>query len=321
VSPDDIDQLMQQVMDEHLDDHTLQLTVLWAAAWEDVRDMLESALSSGDRSRLERALARVEDRIGRLASDAGATIGSSVRAAAGLGADGQGLMIAVQGPNPARVPDRQLEAIVARCTQNILANTAGITPAVMDRIKRDLTRGIAVGDNPRTVARGIMADLEDDFNGGLPRALNISRTEMIDAMRTAQTAVDRVNANVLQGWVWYAHLDSKTCPACAAMHGTVHPVDEDGPDDHPSGRCARMPLTRSWADLGLDGVPETQVQPETAQAWFEGLDEKDQRSLLGRSRYEAWTRGDYPMTQWAEKRHNDGWRDSIRTTPAPKEGS
>jgi hypothetical protein len=55
-----------------------------------------------------------------------------------------------------------------------------------------------------------------------------------------------------------------------------------------------------------------------AGEWFAGLDQQEQRSILGAGRYDAWKRGDYPMDKWAAKVPNPDWRPSYQTSPLPK---
>ena len=44
--------------------------------------------------------------------------------------------------------------------------------------------------------------------------------------------------------------DDRVCCSCLALHGTEFPLDETL-DDHPNGRCAMIPVTPSWSDLGF----------------------------------------------------------------------
>lgn len=320
MGPHDIDLEMQRILDTHLDDHTRMATALWVQAWADAEAALEAALAA-DRptDRIDAALDTIQGHLEKAATAAGSDIAGSADAVTRLGVDGEALMTQAQAPvTVSRADAAQIAAIIDRATAQVLANTAGITPAVMDVIRRRLTGGIALGDNPRETARRIIADTGRDFQGGLARALNISRTEMLDAMRAAQHATDQANRAALRGWVWVAHLDSKTCRSCVAMHGTEHEIDEEGPDDHHSGRCARVPLTKSWADLGIEGVPDVPLDIPDAGEWFDALDEPEQSALLTPRGLNAWKAGNYPLEDWSARRPNTGWRDSIVPSTPPR---
>ena len=78
-----------------------------------------------------------------------------------------------------------------------------------------------------------------------------------------------------------------------------------------------MPVTRSWRDLGYAVDEPADALPD-AQAWFESLAPETQRHILGPARYGAWADGTYPMSEWAVKQTNPGWRPSWVTSPAPK---
>lgn len=330
----DIDLAMQTILDTILDHHTTTLTTAWATAWATVRDELEAVLTEladgGDvpgwkiaqSRRAQQGLAAAGRALEDLADLTGAVISEDAVRALGLGADGEVAMIAAQlpaGRSVVRVDDAQVAAMLGRSTQQITAVTAPSSAETLLAVQSELVRGMIVGDSPREAARRMVARVEGRFTGGLARALNISRTEMLDAMRTAQHAADQVNAGTLAGWTWGAHLDSRTCGSCVAMHGTEWPITEPGPIDHHSGRCARLPRTKTWAELGFPGIPEPDTGLVDAGAWFDDLDEPSQRQILGKSGYEAWAAGQFPMSDWSTRKTNDGWRDSYVPAKPPKE--
>ncbi len=329
----DIEVAMQTVLDTLLDHHTSTLTAAWAAAWVSIRDELELALielaENGDvpgwriekSRRVQEGMAAAGRALEDLAELTGTTISDDAARALGLGVDGEIAMIGAQlppGQSVVRVDDTQVSAMLGRTTQQITAVSWPISAETALAIRAELARGMIVGDSPREAARRMLAATEGRFTGGLTRALNISRTEMLDAMRTGQYAADQVNAGALAGWTWGAHLDSRTCGSCIAMHGTEWPLEEPGPIDHHSGRCARLPRTKSWAELGFPSIPEPDLGLVGAGEWFDGLDEPSQRSILGARGFEEWRAGRFPMEDWATRKSNDGWRDSYVPAKPPK---
>ena len=329
-----IELAMQTILDTILDHHTTTLTAAWATSWASVAGEIEAALlelaEDGDvpgwriekSRRAQQGLAAAGRALEDLAELTGTTISDDAARAIGLGVDGEIAMIGAQlppGRSVVRVDDAQISAMLGRTTQQITAVSWPISAETLAAIQSELARGMIVGDNPREAARRMLAATEGRFTGGLTRALNISRTEMLDAMRTAQHATDQVNAGSLAGWTWSAHLDSRTCIACISMHGTEWPLTEPGPIDHHSGRCARLPRTKSWADLGFPGIPEPDLGMVDAGEWFDGLTEQEQRSMLGVRGFDAWQAGTFPIEQWSTRRSTDGWRDSIAPSKPPKE--
>jgi SPP1 gp7 family putative phage head morphogenesis protein len=140
-----------------------------------------------------------------------------------------------------------------------------------------LATGIALGWNPRRTAR----ELRRTFGTAANRALMIARTESLRSYREATYRNYAANADVLDGWVWNAHLGRRTCAACLAMHGTKHPLSERL-QDHPNGRCSMIPLAKGFAELGLSDVAQTRRQtlPDAAM-WLRAQDSGTQALVLG----------------------------------------
>jgi hypothetical protein len=95
--------------------------------------------------------------------------------------------------------------------------------------------------------------------------------------------------NDVERWMWSANIgNSRTCLACIAMHGTIHPSTEVL-NDHWKGRCAMMPITPKWSDLGIVGANED--APFTGVAWFEAQPDSVQIQAMGGELYDFWRAG------------------------------
>lgn len=154
------------------------------------------------------------------------------------------------------------------------------------RARETLVVGLAAGDNPRVIARA----LRTSMGGNLARALRISRTEILGAYRRAAISRYREHSGVLAGWVWIAELGPRTCAACLALHGTVHPLDEQFAS-HPNCRCTPAPLTKTWAELGVTdpSVKETRFSvAESGEDWFARQPRAVQLRILGPSKLAAY---------------------------------
>jgi hypothetical protein len=213
-----------------------------------------------------------------------------------------------------RLSRSELNAIVRRTSQQVTSLTLPLSAEATDALYRELVRGVAYGTHPNTAARVLMRRLEGRFNGGLTRAMVIARTEILDAHRAAAAETHRANADVLTGWVWLATLDGDTCPSCWGEHGIEHPLDEDGPDDHQQGRCARGPLVKSWEDLGFNVKEPPSVVPD-AQATFAKLDTAAQLKVMGQTRLDLLDSGSVNWSDLSTRRSTRGWRDSRIPTP------
>lgn len=325
-----------------LDAHTRALVEAWVVAWDQVVGQVDAAAlelvnaAQGGRvtrtmvirsQRAQAALVAVAQALEGLAARTGHVISADLVQAITAAATAEVDMIAAQltGARRAglvaalvRADPRQIAAMVERATQRITALSYPIGADATAAIRRELLRGVAVGSNPLVVARRMVRGIEDRFNGGLQRALVISRTEMLSAMHDAAYQADQANKTVLAGWTWVAHLDTSTCPSCVSMHGQQFDVTVPGPYDHHQGRCARVPRVKTWEELGFPGVTEpTDLTPD-ADAWFDGLTEPQQKALLGPSRFDAWKAGLYPREKWSTRRENPGWRDSYVPSRPPK---
>lgn len=314
---------------------TRALVSAWVDAWNEVEsDLLEALLeqlTAGDRvtkaqllrsTRLRAALGVIAENLRTLAKDAGVLLVGDLAGVVDAAGGAQASVIDSQLPAGAvdlveldawsRVDERQVAAIVRRSTQQITSSLRPLAPQTYNVVRRELIRGVASGSNPRATAVRMVKRARGRFNGklGLTRALTISRTEMLDAHRTAAMLGQAEHADVLEGWEWLAQLDSRTCPSCWGQHGSIHPLDEPGPLDHHQGRCARCPRAKSWADLGID-LPEPPSVTPDAETTFGKLPTAEQKAVLGPNRYDAWVAGEFPMASWSVRRSNDGWRDSF----------
>lgn len=323
--------LVQQRLDDDVnavtDAHHVALVAAWVLAWDelsvDLVDVIGAVLDGETyvtKSRLLRsqrvraALTQIRDRLNELAELTRTTITGDVADVVRRAADGQDELVAASLPADAPAPpaadQTALDAIVRRVTQQITSTTDPLSPTAYEATRAELVRGVAVGDNPRATARRMVRRSERQFNGGLARALNISRTETLDAHRVAAQHQQDAHTDVLQGWVWLAHLGPRTCASCLAKHGTFYDLSVPGPHDHQSGRCARMPKTKSWAELGYDDVDEPPDDVQDAEQWFKSQPRKVQRRILGPTRLAAYEAGEIALSDLTQLRRTPGWRDS-----------
>lgn len=180
---------------------------------------------------------------------------------------------------------------------------ASIVPrTAIDGVRAALIQGIALGQNPRKVARA-MRDA-----GGLPlaRALTIARTEVLGVYRESTRRTYAANSDVLTGWQWHSALDKRTCPVCWSMHGTMHKPDESL-DSHPSCRCAMLPVTKPWSQLGFAGVPETRVTLEKGADIFARQSDALKRAVLGPGKFKAYQEGKLSLSDLVVRTRSKVW--------------
>jgi SPP1 gp7 family putative phage head morphogenesis protein len=175
-------------------------------------------------------------------------------------------------------------------------------PAASRSIQDELIQAVALGQNPRVTARRIRGALGDN----MVRALRISRTETMRAYREATRRSYQANANVVNGWYWTAALDGRTCAACWAMSGTFHTNDERL-DDHVNGRCAMVPKTKTWAELGFTGIDETAPKPRIGVDEFDKLTPEQQARVLGKAGLEAYQALKVDLRDFVGQRNSPRW--------------
>lgn len=188
--------------------------------------------------------------------------------------------------------------------QNLRALGDDVAALVADILRT----GIILGRNPRVIARMIT----EATGQGLTWSLNMARTAQLYAYREASRATFLANSHVVRGWQWFAEIgDPRTCLSCVMMHGTEHPLDEPL-NDHHSGRCAMIPITRTYAELGLPNVPEDRTPIQTGVDWFRGLDAATQRAMMGNARYNAWRAGEFDLPALSAPYQNDVYGTMLR---------
>lgn len=203
-----------------------------------------------------------------------------------------------------RVPDAAVQALVGALADgsplaDLLGEVAGEGAVEFGEA---LTTGLALGLNPREVA----AQARRALGTPLARTLRIARTETLRAYREA-TRLDLVaNPDVIGGWVWHSALGRRTCAACWAMHGTVHAADEVL-DGHPNCRCAMVPQTLSWEDMGFKGLKDTRPKIPNGPDLFADAGAETQQAVLGNESYRRYRSGELALVDLLARRDNADW--------------
>ena len=198
-----------------------------------------------------------------------------------------------------------------------------------------LVQGIALGQNPRKIA----PILRDALGVNLSKALTISRTEVMRAHRETSQAIYQANDDVVKGWRWSAALDSTTCEACFAKHGTEYPLGERMAT-HPNCRCSEVPVLYTMEEIGarygMDLSAADKAEPSldeifkkygitgeraeqirrrymTGEDAFKSLSDTAQRNILGPTKYAAWKDGKFDFSELAVKTYSADWGEGMKT--------
>lgn len=326
----------QAALDAILNEQDKRLAKYWMQAWQqsvaELTQMVTAIASSDDprvswytrRRQAAKAVALITDRMRDVLAKHGIELEAAIAELVEAAERDAQRLIATQLPQGMgvafnRVDQRQTMAILERATQQITARHYHLEAAATDAMKRELARTVPLGVNPNVAAQRMVKAVQGQFNGGVHRARVIARTEQLDAYRAAAEAMHAENSGLLHGWRWIANLTETTCRSCVAMHGSLHHLDEPGPLDHQQGRCARVPVAKTWAELGYHKAPEPPeaVHPGDGERWLATQPARVQDHILGATGGAAWRDGNWPSTSWSTRRATDGWRDSYAPAPQP----
>jgi hypothetical protein len=155
---------------------------------------------------------------------------------------------------------------------------------------KEIVLSSIVGGRSPSEAAGLISRYMD---APLADAKRLVRTTQLYSARQGTRAI--YAANNVDYWQWSANIgDPRTCIACVLMHGTKHPVSEVL-NDHHNGRCSPIPVTASWASLGLEGGREREEL--LGRTWLEGQPEAQQIQIMGRARWQAWKDGRFGLEE------------------------
>ena len=314
-----------------IDSGQRELVRAYVDAWDlvvnDLRDALLDLAERGEltqtqlqrSSRIASALQAIADQLDGLAAQAAVVITDGAGQVTSIAVTAQAAIAGSQLPAAGyplvSVNADVIDSIVARTSQQITARTRPLADAGKAAVRQALVRGASAADNPVKVARD-MVRLARAGAVDLPlyRAQAIARTELNDAARAATRAWGQANASTLQGWEWLSSRSATTCPACWAQDGSIHDLDETGPDGHPNCRCTRMVRTKTWRELGIDLDEPAGLARISAEDHFRGLPRAQQLQIMGPARLKALDDG----ASWSAlsyEKPNADWRRSFQVTP------
>lgn len=77
-------------------------------------------------------------------------------------------------------------------------------------------------------------------------------------------------------------------------------------------RCTAVPITKSWAELGIYGMPEP-APVQTGESKFLMMPAESQRRILGNAGYKAWKAGAVTLEDFVGVRRSPEWGDTHHT--------
>tara|TARA_R110002020_G_scaffold222816_3_gene431740 strand:+ start:944 stop:1981 length:1038 start_codon:yes stop_codon:yes gene_type:complete len=189
---------------------------------------------------------------------------------------------------------------------NLLAEMGPQTAQV---VRSSMLEGIGLGYSPRKTARNV----QNASGMQLSKALAIARTETNRSFHEASRLQYASNPNLVKGYKRLSAKDDRVCMACIALDGTLYEVEEPL-NSHVNCRCAMVPETLTYADLGLD-VPMP-PEPENGKDWFNKQSTSTQKTMMKNpARYEAFKSGKINFNDLVKITDDPVWGKSASVAP------
>lgn len=156
------------------------------------------------------------------------------------------------------------------------------------------------GESVHQLAQRLMG-LSDKL--GRDQAETMARGVFIHAGEKVADRWAQNNRHVVSRRQWVATLDDRTCQRCGGLDGESWPTDGSeapgpSPPLHPRCRCSKVPVLKSWRELGIDA---DEIEPGlrasmdgevpasmTYDQWLRAQPAGVQREILGPGRWTQW---------------------------------
>ena len=258
-------------------------------------------------TRYRELLIQLQDELATYTTYAERTIESGQQAMASAGVRQASQAIAAQvSTSFNRLPVAAVEHMVGLTGAGTPLNSLLVQswPLSAQGLTTALVEGVALGYNPRKVAR----NMAEGMTGTLNRMMTIARTEQLRVYRESSLASYKTSG-IVTGYRRLCAHDRRTCAACIMDEGHVYDLDEEMPE-HPNGRCAMIPV--------VAGAPP--VEWLKGEEWFETQDAATQQDILGKGHYEGWTNGQFALQDLVKVKPNSTWGPSMGVTPLKELG-
>jgi SPP1 gp7 family putative phage head morphogenesis protein len=148
---------------------------------------------------------------------------------------------------------------------------------VTDRMNAIIRDGLAHGHSDIQIAMALGVALDSIITN---TALRVSTTEPIRVFRQGTIGGYKQNKDSVDGYIWTAKLDEKTCEVCASLDGQWFPLSEEM-ISHANCRCEALPAT---SDI-------TYNYGHTGTEWFANQSPATQIAILGRGKQYLYAAG------------------------------
>lgn len=120
---------------------------------------------------------------------------------------------------------------------------------LVNNLERTLIQGIAMGHNPKVIAKDLERNLRTSYNV----CERLARTEVLHYFNEA--TAEAYKQHKVEEYMFLASLDERTCPICGGLDGKVFKMNErqegvNYPVIHPNCRCSTRAYYREYEESG-----------------------------------------------------------------------
>lgn len=189
---------------------------------------------------------------------------------------------------------------------------------LQSRLTQQVSIGLAQSETIPQIVQRIRGTDAANFEDGVLQvsrreAEAIARTAATDVATQARSITAAENDDIVKGEQWVATLDTRTCPICGALDGQMFAVGEGPmPAAHPNCRCTRVPVLKSWKELGIslsEAPPGTRASMNgqvseklTFADWIEQEPAAIQDEILGPARAKLLRAGELSLGDFVDER-------------------
>lgn len=188
----------------------------------------------------------------------------------------------------------------------------------------EMREGVLRGEGLSDLTRRIRGTREASFTDGIMRtatrnAQALARTSVQSIANASRRIFYENNLDVIRGIVWLATFDGRTTQICISLDGLSwtlpdfkpigHDIAYPGDTAHWGCRSTQSPVIRSWEELGakrgVSAIPPSTRASMDGQVpssmgyedWLRTKPEMFQRSVLGKTKFDLWRRGEVTFPQ------------------------
>ena len=221
-------------------------------------------------------------------------------------------------------------AVTARPFQGRLLKewVSELDEAKFRRLRDAVRFGVVQGETVDQIVRRVRGTRAMRYADGVMQigrrgAEAMVRTAVAHTTTVGRNELYQANSDLIAGEQWVSTLDTRTCPQCMGLDGQRFEIGKGKQTPaHIGCRCIRVPVTKSWRDLGFDiddQPPATRASmsgqvsaTETYGSWLKKQPASVQDEALGPTRGALFRKGGLPVDRFTNRVGDELTLDQLR---------